>query len=63
MDVADAPGDPDAAAFRTGEDGEGLVVGDLVRDATPGEAVVVTDLEVGRIWNRLRAEEVEMFGA
>ncbi len=84
VDVADEPIDLAAAEFRAGEDGEPLVVSDVVRtdpsgfaevawfegglarvdaastyrlvefDATPGAAVVVTELEVGRIWNRLR---------
>ena len=91
VDVADEPDDPAAAAFRTGEDGEGLAVRDLVRtdtsgfaevrwfdgalarvdadttyalvelDTTPGAATVVTDLDVGRIWNRLRADEVDAY--
>lgn len=91
VDVADEPADVAAAAFRAGEDGEGLVVGDWVRtdpsgfaqvdwfdgalarvdadslyalrefDAAPGRAVVVTELDTGRIWNRLRAEEVETY--
>lgn len=41
VDVADVPDEGQVATFRTGEDGEGLVVGDVVRTDPVGFAEVV----------------------
>lgn len=50
VDVADEPASADGAEFRTGEDGEALVVADVVRTDTAGFAEVTwADLAVTRV--------------